>query len=446
MKTSQNRVPSCESIVSLPRPRPRFCVFNKANDLQRTRSSEQGSTLLIIMMISGIVMLLAGSYLMLTSNQNQMVARSFTWNTAMPVAEAGIEEALAHIHVNPTNFSGDGWTTSFFTNYSLHRSLGSDNYDVKISTKGMMLDIVSTGNSLRQGTNYLSRTVKMSAQVWTFQMVGLVARIVNLGGALNADSYDSSTNTLSTGGQYDSHKRDDKALVASSSGTFTLQGNSDVRGYTASGVGALPPDPGGSGAVGDLSWGNKGAQPLHSTNGFTFTAADVQEPYNDAPAPQPGVVNGTNYSYVLRGGRYMIGNLNSAGSSTTLVVTKHSALYVTTNLQLASITFLNGAHLDLYVSMPSLDFSPTLKGGTAPQFAVWGLPSCTYMKIVSGLTFIGTIYAPQMDLIAAGNASVCGAVLAKSFTCNGTFDFHYDFATQKNWITDPVTILSWNEL
>ena len=445
----------CQNVPPLPQGEGRgegkgsaLCSC-RAENYMRTRNSEQGSTLLIIMMISGIVMLLAGSYLMLTANQNQMIARSFTWNTAMPIAEAGIEEALAHMRQNPTNFSGDGWTTSFFTNFSMQRSLGSDYYKVNINKKGMMINVTSTGYALRQGTNYLSRTVQVQGQVWDFKMLGLVARVIGLGGSLNADSYDSSTNAYSTDGQYVKSKRTDGALVASSTGTFDMGGNADVRGYVASGPGAPLVTMSGSTSVGDLAWGNtKGWEPVpaHNTNGFTFNAPDVEEPFDDAPPPGPGVVNGTSYEYVLKGGRYKIGNLDSAGSNTRLIVTKHSALWVTTNLVLQSITFTNGAHLDLYVSMPSLDFSPALIGGTAPQFSVFGLPSCTYMKIVSGLNFIGTIYAPQMDLVAAGNASICGAVLAKTFNCNGTFDFHYDFATQRNWVTDPIQIVAWNEL
>jgi len=142
----------------------------------------------------------------------------------------------------------------------------------------------------------------------------------------------------------------------------------------------------------------------------------------------------------------MAGNVNSAGVNTTLLVTKPSALYVTNSLQLASITFLPGAHLNLYISMPSLTFDPLIIGGTAAQFTVLGLPTCTSMTLNSQNVFIGVIYAPEMNLTAQGGAAIDGAVTAGSFSCNGTFNFHYDFATAKNWITDPVTVTSWAEL
>jgi len=66
------------------------------------------------------------------------------------------------------------------------------------------------------------------------------------------------------------------------------------------------------------------------------------------------------------------------------------------------------------------------------------------MKITSS-DFVGVIYAPDMDLTASGNSSVSGAIVAKSFTCTGTFDFHFDDATGGN-AAKAFKILSWAEL
>ena len=52
---------------------------------------------------------------------------------------------------------------------------------------------------------------------------------------------------------------------------------------------------------------------------------------------------------------------------------------------------------------------------------------------------------PTMDLEAAGNSSIQGAIVAKSFSCNGTFDFHFDDATGGN-AAKKFMILSWAEL
>jgi hypothetical protein len=49
-------------------------------------------------------------------------------------------------------------------------------------------------------------------------------------------------------------------------------------------------------------------------------------------------------------------------------------------------------------------------------------------------------------LVAAGGAQISGAIVGKSFHCNGTFDFHFDLAFNKPRTDPPVKILSWTEL
>ena len=130
-----------------------------------------------------------------------------------------------------------------------------------------------------------------------------------------------------------------------------------------------------------------------------------------------------------------------------MVVSSDSKLYVTGNsINLSQIVFENGAKLSLYLGGSSINFSPTLVGATSTQFMVFGLPSCTSMTLTGGTAFTGIIYAPECDLKATGNSSLSGSIIAKSFTCTGTFNFHYDLAAGKNAVVSPVTILTWNEL
>ena len=73
------------------------------------------------------------------------------------------------------------------------------------------------------------------------------------------------------------------------------------------------------------------------------------------------------------------------------------------------------------------------------------MPSCTTMTLTAGTPFIGVIYAPQVNLRAQGNSALCGAIVAATFQCFGTFDFHYDSST-KNIEAKDFKILSWAEL
>jgi hypothetical protein len=67
------------------------------------------------------------------------------------------------------------------------------------------------------------------------------------------------------------------------------------------------------------------------------------------------------------------------------------------------------------------------------------------MNLSGGATFIGVIYAPQVDLRAEGHSAVCGAIVAATFECFGTFDLHFDAATRPIQAKE-FQILSWAEL
>ena len=134
------------------------------------------------------------------------------------------------------------------------------------------------------------------------------------------------------------------------------------------------------------------------------------------------------------------------GSTTTMVVESDSVLYVTGDVNLDQIVFLNGAKLDLYVGGDTINMNATITGAKSTQFKVFGLPTCTSMNMTGGENFVGIIYAPECDLKASGHASLSGAVTCHGIKATGSFDFHYDLAFSKPRNEPPVKILSWSEL
>src|SRR5687767_681952 len=97
--------------------------------------SEQGNILLGTLVLTAIVGAALASYLKLAEYQNRSVVHSQHWNGAIPVAEAGVEEALAHLNkVVNGNRATNGWV---FTNnsYYLKRSLEVGKYEVWIDTE-----------------------------------------------------------------------------------------------------------------------------------------------------------------------------------------------------------------------------------------------------------------------------------------------------------------------
>src|SRR5882672_9372808 len=266
-------------------------------------SRETGSTLLVVMMITGIIMLALGSYLTLASQEHQTVRRSLCWNAALPMAEAGIEEALSQLKQNTTNFALDGWTT----NHIKQRPLGTDGYyAVNFSGRpGSVVTIISTGSVHLVDNIYISRTVRVLALTSKdFKFPGLMASTILLSGNLAADSYDSTDPLGSTGGFYDPLKAGDQALIATPWLGFSMGGNSHIKGYVATGPGGSV-NVTGSASVGAKNYNGKGIQAGHFTNDFNLAMPSVEVPYDSGDAPGTNMVNGTGYDYVLEGGEYM---------------------------------------------------------------------------------------------------------------------------------------------
>ncbi len=412
------------------------------------RASVAGNALLVTMLTTGILIAALGSYLSLTSQENKTVMRSMSWNNALPIAEAGIDEAMSHLGVNSNGYAVDGWATDG-TNFFKQRFLGSDYYSVNFAGDlNSAMTITSTGAVQWTDGGYIRRTVQVNArkrQVLNPQ--GLVARMITFQGGFYADSYDSSTNTQSNPamfGWYDPALRTANAFVGNPLSSFTLGGNTTIYGYVASARGYAPPTVAGSASVGDLSWSGKWAQSGHATNGFYVEFPDVRAPYPSGPPPGTNVtIGGTNYTYVLAGNNYFAPSL-SMGSS--MYVTGYSRLYVTGAVSVASITFAPDARLELYMSAPSITFAPVVNGAAPPQFIIFGLPSCTSMTLTGGTKFVGVIYAPSADLVAAGTSTYYGAIAAGSFKCTGNFTMHHDRGTNRPQPPEPLTILSWAEL
>src|SRR5215510_5627371 len=75
---------------------------------------DHGSTLAITLITCTILATLVGSYFGLIQTQNRSVARSQSWNQALTVAEAGVDEALALLNsgVQSPNFAIFPWTSA----------------------------------------------------------------------------------------------------------------------------------------------------------------------------------------------------------------------------------------------------------------------------------------------------------------------------------------------
>jgi len=417
---------------------------------KRIISGRTGSTLIATMTTAGILGSILATYLAMTSQENLKVKRSVGWNAALPMAEAGIEEGCSQVNANMSGYWKDGWTfnpTTFV--YNKTRYLGDGYYSVDLNGfPGGLVFMTSTGYGAWTGSNYISRKVEITARTPTpFYPNGLIANNIGFQGNFYADSFDSRL------GPYSKQTATDHALIASPPGSsgYTINGTANIYGYVACAPGAVI-NCGGSAVVGDFSYNTKGIiQAGHITNTYTQVYPPVTTPYGPTT---PGVriaTSGTNagtaYNYVLNGGYYYAPDLAAANGK--MYVSGTTMLLTTGAVNLASITFAvnptNPPQLNLVYGGSSLDnFLVSLVNGSAPQFWLYALPSCTSMKMTSGGDYVGVIYAPTVNLSAQGG-SITGAILANQFNCQGNFSFHFDDATS-GAVAKKFEILTWREL
>ncbi|MEY2408503.1 MAG: hypothetical protein QOF48_1173 [Verrucomicrobiota bacterium] len=395
------------------------------------------------MMIIGIALL---TYLTLAKNQNQLVMRSQTWNACLPMAEAGIDEALNHLVWNATNMTASGWTKSGTNSYYRTNALGDGYYAVTISTNLTPASIIATGYIPMPGsTTFVARKIKVeAAMIPPYSFAMRVKNSVSMNGnGCVIDSYDSSDPTKSTGGLYDAAKAGDEADVSciSQSGNVNL-GNGNIWGHAFVAPGGKVTT-GPNGAVGSKTWNQtkSGVQPGWSKSDANLSIPDAKVPFTGGVPPLPGLVGGVIYTAVLDGGIFQMATMTGK-----VIVTDDSLVYVTGSIDVTKFVIQTNATVRIYCGGPSADLGTQVNGPKlASACMFFGLPTCTSIDISSD--WIGTVYAPSADFGAAGGADFYGSCTAKSLTLKGHSAYHFDAALKKPQTTDPgFVITSWIEL
>lgn len=295
---------------------------------------EQGNTLLITVVVTGIIGFVLLAYMSLVQYQNGANMRSQAWNAAMPVVEAGVEEALAHLNsraVTNGTLAADGWTQSGNT-YTMTRSIGDGFYTVSINnyvsgstsspvieSKGYVVRPVTVASgsgpllaasvNLDSGVQYLGRGVRARTQKQGIFTKGMVAKdSIDLNGNnISTDSFDSLDPLYSTNGLYISSKsRDNGDVAVNASVTNSLNaGNANIKGHVAVGPGgtiAVGPQ----GSIGNAAWvngGNSGIQPGYAANDMNVSFDDVTIPFSGGFTPSGGhysIVQTVNYPATTR--------------------------------------------------------------------------------------------------------------------------------------------------
>ena len=422
------------------------------------RPRQSGGALLITIVLVTVIGISLQSYMTFVAAQNRSVVRSLSWNSAIPILEAGIEEAMCHINNNltTTNWGVDGWTLSDSV-YWKRRSFSEGYYVVGVSNTTSPT-IYATGYAVLPLTTneYISRTVVVSTVKDGMFMKGMVAKgVINMNGNnIRSDSFNSSD------GPYSDGTAKDNGDIATNSGLENSLnvGNANIFGRVATGPGGSI-SIGSNGAVGSKTWqaaGNKGIQPNWSSNDMNVSFPDVSAPFTGGySTPAAGTVDGTRYTYVLGAGNYGMSSLSMSGRN-SLIVTGQAVLYVTGDFSMSGnsqIIIQTNASLKIYVAGSSGSIGGNgvaNQTGSAANFSYWGLPSNTSVSYSGNAAFMGTLYAPQAALTLGGGGrdtiDFIGASVSSTVSFNGHFSFHYDELLGTIGPSRGYVISGWNEI
>lgn len=445
--------------------------------LKRSGRRQHGHILVTTLVMAGILgIALAASLNLVTSNNNYTV-RSQVWNSALHVAEAGVEEAFSYLNdVTVTNIAArNGWTWNSSSNaFYFKRELDDYSYfQVYVKTNigtntptitsiGYYQAPITVGSGQgwlaaaslpAPGVKYISRTLYVTTLRQPQMPKGLILK-QNLdckGNNVTVDSYDNDYGEYGVLITWPLPVRlniGDKGDVALGNDTANV-GNANIKGKLWTGPKATV-SIGPNGSVGSVAWVNAGKKGIESgwlRKDSSFTLPDVQEPWTGGAIVNPG---GSGGAYiVLNAGIYeWTGNLDMAGKQ--MFVKGDAILWVKGNVTFDSYSYVkmtgSGYRLTLYVS-GSLTLSGQWDKNVDPKdLLIYGLPTCKTVDITTGSKMEAAIYAPNADVTMNGSADLRGSLTAKSARLTGNASFHYDESLARRSGYFGYKLVAWREL
>lgn len=419
----------------------------------------QGGALVVSLLIAVILLITLTSYLALVSDENQAVGRAQAWNAAMPMAEAGVEEALSQLQYagNGTNLATNGWTLESDGLYHKSRTINSSSYYAVAIQPATNPVIWSTGYiSAPIKGGYISRLIKVQALPLPSFGEGITSKgQINFSGGAYLDGY-----TI-TNGFYDMASPVQAVALTDTNiaGAVSLGGCPYIVGYVETGDGPLTGsgatlNTGGSAVVGDTNYiatGGTGtnspnAEAGHYSNNANFQFNDVSTPTFSSYSSGFTTLGGTNIAGVSGQTNYY----DVSSIPTPLYTYGNVIIYCT-----AASTKITGSsgYIDITTnSTLTLYLAGTMDiggggvinaNGRANALTIYGLPTCTEISYSGGANFVGVVDAPEADFSFTGNESAIGAFVVNSCTVKGSGGVHWDSTLGAG---GRFLINNWNEM
>ena len=426
-----------------------------------SKGNQRGSVLMVSLFILTLMGFFLYAYLYTTSTQRSLMAHSQGWNTALGLAEAGIEEALGQLNpgapIPIVDRTANGWGAAVGGFYGpMSRSLSNGTYSVVFTTDPFPVLYATGYVGIPSISANLTRVLRVTTTNAALFSAVLAAKFnINLGGnSMYTDSFNSLYANQSDNGRYpvnDLSKTSTNGDVASFEGLVNVA-NTDIKGQLL-----LGPSAGYSiSANGSITGG--------VTNDFNYEFEDVVMPQtNWLPPITTNLVIGTNtYQYVFGPNASYA---NGSGYYTVSGISSGSSIYVSNAIVTLKITGnaapqwievdgagTNAGNLTIYMDGANFSITggSTVDGGLASNLSYYGTTNNTQITFGGNAAFTGTIYAPEADFKLNGGGSssynFVGAAVLRSVSMNGHFNFHYDEALATTGPKRGFIPNSWKEL
>jgi len=163
---------------------------------------------------------------------------------------------------------------------------------------------------------------------------------------------------------------------------------------------------------------------------------------------------------VLTSQDYLVNGDFQLLSGQTLYVLGTPRLWVQGNVRFRNgsiVSIQPASSLSLYVGTVSplpattADISYVSSGNNPTNFSVFGLPSTVNVNWSGNDTYVGSIYAPEANMVLTGGGSTStndfqGSCVVGSLTMNGVFNFHFDERLKTQGFMKGYVVTSWREL
>ena len=400
-----------------------------------------------MLLLAAIAAAAAGWLLTRASQEVRLATRSYYLATALNLAEAGVEEAMWA--ANSAAFtSAHGWTEAagggavvLSRTTGLDVSQGTAQLHVRVDAPASTNPVVTALGLVRlPGQRDLVKQLRVPLARRALWANGMVAKgsIIFTGNA-TVDAYDSDL-----GPWHATTNRSDQATVATLSTApdpVDLSSNASIYGYVA--TGGSVPDVGGTGRIyGPTTPANVKMDPTRIRGDFsanlpvattpTGTPVSLGSVSSTLTLPRAGDTPGPDGRYLYSASSLSLGGNNTVSilGPVDLIVTGNvtvsgnGSLSVggagstnpSLNLYAAATVSIGGNGMINHTDKPT----GTTIYGTAPDGTTQSI------NIGGNGSFVGTVYAPNANLVLSGNGGNSGAVIAKTINLSGNAAFHYD--------------------